>query len=282
MQTVIKKKPIKRAAVLHDLCTVGKAAMTNILPVLSVMGIEACPVPTMVLSSHTGGFGKPVMYPLTEFPKQCGEHLKSCGFTFDAVLLGYLGNEANIRQAEAFLKEFPAKLVLFDPIMGDHGKFYSNFDETYLEALKTLIPYCSLMTPNYTEACLLAGEPYEEVCSEAKFHRIACRLEHLEKKQIVITSIPKENGTCAIGFLENGRRELFSYHSEGRAYPGTGDLFSAVLLGSLLNGESLQSSVRTAHGFVGNCIQESDKAGYDTKEGVLLETQLHQLITAGS
>ena len=53
MQTAVKKKPIQRAAILHDLCTVGKAAMTNILPVLSVLGVEACPVPTMVLSTHT-------------------------------------------------------------------------------------------------------------------------------------------------------------------------------------------------------------------------------------
>ena len=63
-----KKKPVSRVAVIHDLCSVGKAALTNILPVLSVMGIEACPLPTMILSTHTGGFGKPVMRALPAFP----------------------------------------------------------------------------------------------------------------------------------------------------------------------------------------------------------------------
>ncbi|MFQ9151838.1 MAG: polysaccharide biosynthesis C-terminal domain-containing protein [Blautia sp.] len=164
-----KRKPIQRAAILHDLCTVGKAAMTNILPVLSVLGVEACPVPTMVLSTHTGGYGKPAIYPLSGFAGDCGKHLKSQGFSFDAVFVGYLGNEKNVREAYAFLEDFSGGPVLFDPIMADHGKFYSNFDESYNELLKGLIPRCTLMTPNYTESCLLTGEAYEESCSKEKF-----------------------------------------------------------------------------------------------------------------
>lgn len=50
------KKPIDRALVIHSLCSVGKASITNILPIMSIRGIEVCPVPTVVLSSHTGGF----------------------------------------------------------------------------------------------------------------------------------------------------------------------------------------------------------------------------------
>ena len=48
-------RPVKKVALLHDLCGVGKAALTNMVPVLSVMGIEACPIPTILLSTHTGG-----------------------------------------------------------------------------------------------------------------------------------------------------------------------------------------------------------------------------------
>ena len=92
MQTAVKKKPIQRAAILHDLCTVGKAAMTNILPVLSVLGVEACPVPTMVLSTHTGGYGKPAIYPLSGFGGFWVKNLKCLGFSFVAVLVGYLVN----------------------------------------------------------------------------------------------------------------------------------------------------------------------------------------------
>ena len=204
MQTVVKKKPIQRAAILHDLCTVGKAAMTNILPVLSVLGVEACPVPTMVLSTHTGGYGRPAIYPLSGFTKDCGKHLKEQGFSFDAVFVGYLGNEKNVQETYTFLDDFSTGPVLFDPIMADHGRFYSNFDETYKELLKGLIPRCTLMTPNYTEGCLLTGETYEETCSERKFQCIAEKLKALGCMGAVLTSIPLEAGLSAVGSRRTG------------------------------------------------------------------------------
>ena len=278
MQTVIKRKPIKRAAVLHDLCTVGKAAMTNILPVLSVLGVEACPVPTMVLSTHTGGYGKPAVYPLSGFAGDCGKHLKEQGFSFDAVFVGYLGNEKNVREAYAFLDDFSSGPILFDPIMADHGKFYSNFDESYNALLKGLIPRCTLMTPNYTESCLLTGEPYEEICTEDKLHKIALKLKKLGCKNAVITSIPLEGRLSAVGILTEDRTEWFTYEPTGRAYPGTGDLFSAVLLGALLKDLPLEKAAGAAHRFVAHCIQKSDEAGYDTREGVLLEPELLELV----
>ena len=52
---------MKKIALLHDLCGVGKAALTNMMPILSVMGIESCPIPTMLLSTHTGGYGTPAV-----------------------------------------------------------------------------------------------------------------------------------------------------------------------------------------------------------------------------
>lgn len=277
MQTVVRRKPIPRAAVLHDLCTVGKAAMTNILPVLSVMGIEACPVPTMVLSTHTGGFGRPAIHALTDFPGACAEHLKAQGFSFDAVFVGYMGNEENVREAKAFLESFSTGLVLFDPIMADHGRFYTGFDEKYKELLTELIPLCSLTTPNYTESCLLTGEPYEEICSEQKFRRMAAGLRAFGGGQAVITSIPIGPDASAVGLVEKDKEEWLPYQPAGRAYPGTGDLFSAVLLGSLLKGKSLPKAAEAAHRFVAHCIKKSDEAGYDTREGVLLEPELKEL-----
>lgn len=45
-------RPVKKIALLHDICSVGKAAMMNMTPILSMMGIEACPIPTVLLSTH--------------------------------------------------------------------------------------------------------------------------------------------------------------------------------------------------------------------------------------
>ena len=111
------------------------------------------------------------------------------------------------REAYTFLEDFSGGPVLFDPIMADHGKFYSNFDESYNELLKGLIPRCTLMTPNYTESCLLTGEAYEESCGKEKFLRITEKLKNLNCKNAVLTSIPLEDGLSAVGILDGDEAE---------------------------------------------------------------------------
>ncbi|MFQ9151839.1 MAG: hypothetical protein ACLR6B_10415 [Blautia sp.] len=50
-------------------------------------------------------------------------------------------------------------------------------------------------------------------------------------------------------------------------------------LGALLKGLSLlEKAAEAAHRFVAHCIQKSDAAGYDTREGVLLEPELLELV----
>ena len=84
---------MKRMLLIHDLCSVGKAAMMNMIPVLSVMGIEVCPLPTMLLSTHTGGFGKPEILPVPgNYLKESLRHFQRENITFDCVFVGYLGN----------------------------------------------------------------------------------------------------------------------------------------------------------------------------------------------
>ena len=46
---------LKRVAAIHDLSGFGKCSLTVALPILSAAGLEACAMPTAVLSTHTGG-----------------------------------------------------------------------------------------------------------------------------------------------------------------------------------------------------------------------------------
>ena len=270
-------KPIKRVAVIHDLCSVGKAAMTNILPVFSVMGIEACPVPTMILSTHTGGFGKPVMMPLPSFVAESAEHFKNNQITFDYIFIGYLGNIQVVREVLQFLKNFQEADVLFDPIMGDHGSFYMNFDDSYNQAMWELLPFSTLATPNYTESCLITGEPCLEFSDEKQIERIAEKLMEKGCHRSVITSVPLPGYLQSIVLCEGKTVQILSRSSTGRSYPGTGDLFASVLLGKLMKGSKLASAAEEAHQFVCKCIKSGDQIGYPVKEGVLLEPNLKYL-----
>lgn len=279
MQNLIKRKPVWRVAVLHDLCAVGKAAMTNILPVLSVMGLETCPIPTMVLSTHTGGFGKPAARSLDGFPLEAVRHIRGCGLEFDALLIGYLGSMSCIEQVRECIPFFSSAKILLDPVMGDHGRYYSGFDEEYCRMLRTLIKECAVLKPNFTEACFLTGEPFSDSCSEEKLERIFGGLRNLGASEIVMTSVPLGEAEFGIAVCEEGQVTVCPEKKEGRAYPGTGDLFSAVLLGNLLRGAALLEASKKAHSFVAACIRESDRYAYDTKEGVLLEPMLGQLVS---
>ena len=45
---------MKKVAVIQDLSSFGKCSLTAAIPVLSVMGVQACPLPTAILTAQTG------------------------------------------------------------------------------------------------------------------------------------------------------------------------------------------------------------------------------------
>lgn len=271
-------KPVNRVAVIHDICGVGKAALTNIIPVLSVMGAEVCPIPTMILSTHTGGFGKPEVVKLTNYIDGCSSHYAEVKIDFQTLFIGYLGSKENIQSSINFIHNNKLENIVIDPIFGDNGSCYCNFDMDYVKEIRKLIKYGDLITPNYTEACLLAGEEYEEICSEEKLKRIFSSLKELGAVNTIITSLPSEDKKLIrIAIYENEKIHLMNKSKKEKSYPGTGDIFTAVLIGERLRGKTLIDSVQRAHNFVSQCIEESMKYDYPTKEGVLLERKLHLL-----
>ncbi|MCD8350833.1 MAG: hypothetical protein LUC93_09515 [Planctomycetaceae bacterium] len=47
------RNPLPRVAAIHDICGYGRCSLTVVIPILSTMGFEVCPLPTAVLSTHT-------------------------------------------------------------------------------------------------------------------------------------------------------------------------------------------------------------------------------------
>ena len=272
------KKPVKRVAVIHDICGVGKAALTNIIPVLSTMGAEVCPIPTMILSTHTGGFGIPQIVVNNDFVRKCEKHYMESGIEFEAIFVGYLGSLDNIKDSISFIKRNDKCKVILDPIFGDNGKYYCNFDDNYVNDMRELVKYSHIITPNYTEACLLVNEEYSNYFSKDKINTIIFKLKELGAENIVITSIPAiNNDEIGIAIYENNNLSIIFEKRQSKSYPGTGDIFTSVLTGEILRGGNLFYSTKKSHYFVSKCIEESSKYDYPTKEGVLLERKLHLL-----
>lgn len=275
-------KPIKKAAVIHDLCGVGKAALTNVIPVLATMGIEVCPIPTIILSTHTGGFNKPAIVKLDGYISRANKHYEEIGVNFDGIFVGYLGSQENIAETLTLLERTNREksVIIFDPIFGDNGHFYSNFDKSYSDNLKALAKYAYVMTPNFTEACILAGEEILEEVNEEELMRISKKLHDLGCENIIITSVPLKDKSKIGTSIYNGKKNLLDLIVCDRlkkSYPGTGDIFTSVLIGSILKGFDLIESTKKSCTFVEKAIRLSSQYDYPTKEGVLLEKVLKSL-----
>lgn len=274
-------KPIKRAAVLHDLCGIGKAALTNVIPILSTLGVEVCPIPTMILTSHTGGF-RPNIERLDGYISKAVQHYLELNMNFESIFVGYLGSTNNIEETLLLLESVNKNesLVVLDPIFADNGSYYSNFNKEYSDSLKRIIRYSHIITPNFTEACILCDEKIVDEVNEEKLLALSRKLYSFGCENVIITSAPVANKK-KIGISvyngENDSLKLIIRDRIERSYPGTGDVFTSVLIGLIMDDNSLEKSVEKSCKFVEDCIKESSSYDYPVREGLLLEPILYKL-----
>ena len=273
---------VPRLAMINDIAGFGRCSTTVSLPVISVMKVQVCPVPTSVLSNHLG-------FPLCHFDDYTShmrDYIKvwsELGLTFDGLYCGFLGNEEQINIVREFVEMFRPPLFLLDPVMGDHGRAYSSITETHVQKMKELLPLADIITPNITEACLLTGTPWKD--GEWTMQELSGLCERLASlclkdsvgASIVITGI--RQGDSLVNFLwDDGVYTTVSTPIAGASRPGTGDIFASILAADAVRGETLLSSVQKAANFVGLCIAGSEKAGTPVQEGVVFEKYLAALL----
>jgi len=156
----------KKVVAIHDLSGFGRCSLTVIIPILSAMGIQVCPVPTAILSTHTGGFDNMVFKDLTDYISLCYQHYKSLNLEFDAIYSGFLASSAQIDCCFEFFRGsegdagFSNALKIVDPVMGDNGKPYKTYTKELCSRMNELVSIADIITPNLTEAAILLDEDY--------------------------------------------------------------------------------------------------------------------------
>ena len=276
---------IPKVAAVHDLSCVGRCSLTVILPILSCMGVQACPLPTAVLSTHLGGFRDVAFHDFTHAMPDFAQHWRRENIAFDCIYSGFLASAAQIEVVSRFIDEFSANqpLVLVDPVMGDGGRLYSTYTAAMQDCIRSLVRQADIITPNYTEACFLLSEPYQDtVACPDSLKSWLPRLAAMGPERVVITGIPLPGKRLANLCYEAATRQSDASVRDliPASYPGTGDVFASVLLGELLRGTALPAAVRAADSFVAAAVQDTFLAGTPTREGVLLERCLGKLCRA--
>lgn len=273
---------VPRLAMINDISGFGRCSATVSLPVISAIGVQVCPVPTSILSNH---LGFPICH-MDDYTPHMRDYIltwKQLGLSFDGLYCGFLGNEAQIAIVEEFLDIFRPPLFLLDPVMGDHGKKYSSVTEAHCIGLRRLACRADILTPNLTEACLLAGIPYEGSdlagfdLSGFDLSGLQSRLTELCPGDLVITGLRQGNFFLNI-CREKGLDTVCRTPVTGRSRPGTGDLFASVLVAEMLHGREFAPSVRKAAEFVALCIKGTEDAHIPVQEGVLFEKYLRELM----
>jgi len=282
---------IPRIAAVHDISGFGKCSLTVALPILSAMGVEVCPLPTAVLSTHTGGFDNYTFLDMTEQMPPIIDHWKSLNIKFDAIYSGFLGSVRQVDILIDFIEKFKHDrlLTIVDPVMGDHGKLYSIFDDEMVRKMRKLVENATVITPNITEAALLLGEEYVDgpISDELAFG-FARRLSELGAEKVVITSVIGENdvgdGVLDVPQTTNNQLHIVIYDRATNdakklrcsyvngVFHGTGDIFTSVLSARLLYGDSLEVAAKSAAEFVSAAIAETVKHPEITaRDGILFE-----------
>lgn len=276
-ETLLNRQPI--CAAIHDMSGFGRCSLAVIIPVISAMGIQCVPVPTAVLSTHTGGFTDFVFRDMTGFIDPCREHYKKLGITFDAIYSGFLASEAQVDSCLKFFEAFPGAVRIVDPVMGEDGVRYQTYTPELVTRMKELVRRADVITPNLTEASMLLDEEYPETLSEKTARGWLERLCKMAGSA-VITGVPLDNGEHANVCLDGktGEYTRISWVPLPASYPGTGDIFASVLTGKIIAHASLSESAEAATDFSHHAVEVTMDNGQPTRNGVEFERILSDLI----
>lgn len=271
--------PAPRIAAIHDLSCFGRCSLTIALPVLSAMGCQCCPLPTALLSAHTGISGFTFLDTTGEM-RRISAHWSQLSLHFQAIYTGFLGSAPQINLVEDFLRRFhaPDTLLVMDPVMGDHGTPYKTCTPALRQGLRELVAQADVITPNLTEAAILLDIPYHE-SQTADASELARALSLQGQRSVVLTGYAAAPGQVGALCYDRDTRQVEAVQTARvpQDFPGTGDLFASVLTGALTRGAPLLQAARTAVDFVGSCVARSVAEGAGKAEGVDFEPLLRQL-----
>ena len=271
-----------RIAAIHDLSCFGRCSLTIALPVLSAMGCQCCPLPTALLSAHTGFPGNTFLDLAAEMGR-IAEHWAAMDLQFDVIYSGFLGSADQVDTVARFFDTFKKSdtAVIVDPVMGDHGTAYRTCTPELCRGMRVLAENSDVITPNLTEAALLLDRPYEEI-RQSDAYEVVRRLSLGGRRSVVLTGYSSESGqTGALCFdRDSGESKAVQTPREPQDFSGTGDLFASVLAGGVARGVPLFQAAQAAADFVRDCIARTLAEGLTEQDGVDFEPLLGQLTSS--
>lgn len=282
---------VKKVAVINDLSGLGKCSLTAAIPILSVMGVQACPLPTAILSNQTG-YESYYYDDYTDHIDAYTEEWKKRKLTVDGIYTGFLGSELQVDKILKFIDAFGGSdtFLLVDPVMGDSGRTYDVYTETFGKQMKKLVKRADVITPNLTELCILTDTDYNALTARKASPDYLNTIAEAGKSlldigigTIIVTGIiyksPSDTTEKYYNLvIDNENVTSISSDIHGGSYSGTGDLLASVVCAGMVRGNTATDSVRRAISFLETALIETVKIKIPRNDGISFEPYLNLLL----
>lgn len=273
---------VPKIAAIHDISGYGRCSLTVILPIISALGCQVCPLPTAILSNHSE-YKDFYFYDCTEHLEKYYENWELNSLKFDCMYSGFLGSQKQIDIIINILnkmKDNNNTLAVVDPVMGDHGKIYRTYNQEMITKMSELVKHADIITPNFTEASILLNKEYTtEKLSIEILKDYLKKLSDMGPKVVVLTGIHTNDDEHANLCYEKEKDNFYiiPYEYVNTRFPGTGDLFTSLFVGYLYRGKSVPEAIEEASRFVTLSVKTTLLENSDRKNGVAFEKIIKEL-----
>lgn len=267
---------------INDRPGYSRVALSAMTPILYHMGFGVMNLPTAIIS-NTLDYGEFAILDTTDYMRECISVWKKLNFNVSSIATGFILKEEQIEVVEEIIKinKSYEPYIMVDPIMADNGSLYNGIDEGRIEIMRKLMGNADLTIPNITEAYLLLENRFNRILVDTKgeLKDLIDGVREYGSKSVVITSVKDKNDNHYIAGYDHKIKEYFkfSYEKIKVNYPGTGDIFSAIVLSNVLRGVGLSTAAKIASDFIYNAIEKSEIEKLDRKEGINVELYIHNL-----
>lgn len=178
----------------------------------------------------------------------------------DTVKIGMLGTVATIEAVAEGLKSQEWKNIVLDPVLICKGQEPGMALDTDNALREKILPLATVATPNYFEACTLAGMDKLETLEDLA--EAAMRISELGPKYVIVKGGMDFPGDEAVDVLWDGEQALaYAVPKIGDSrVSGAGCTFAAAITAALAKGSDIHKAVRIAKDLVTQGIDAQVKA----------------------
>ncbi|MBR4309337.1 MAG: pyridoxamine kinase [Oscillospiraceae bacterium] len=268
----------KKIAVINDFCGFGRCSLAVSLPMISAMKLQCCPLPTSIFSNHTG-YDSFYYTDFTAHMQAYMDQWEKLGLSFDGILTGFLGSVEQIDLVCDFMQRFKGEktVTVIDPVMGDDGALYATYSPLLAQRMRELLQYADILTPNFTEACILSGREYVADPSEELLLEICQELHAMGPKEIVISGLECGEDLENFIYTPSKASQVIREHKTGPCRAGTGDVFASILAARAVQGVELARAVEEASAFIAKALRRTMERNVPEPDGICFEEFLYEL-----